>query len=172
VWRFISLKLWQGPSTWSCMQNLTMWSKSIETDKSCLTTVHNTLENDTLLKKHPHSRPVFKGVYARNSLPCLLNVPSALVGNTDPDHRMGQPWVATPGLWLALYRGCINLFFFSFFFDAMSCTSMNEVKNAMMSAHGRSFFLYLNGIVSPTRTMFVHKVHVSPWKGWCSRASI
>jgi hypothetical protein len=29
----------------------------------------------------------------------------------------------------------------------MSCTSMNEVKNAMMSAHGRSFFLYSNGIV-------------------------
>jgi hypothetical protein len=24
----------------------------------------NTLEIDTLLKKHPHSRPVFKGVYA------------------------------------------------------------------------------------------------------------
>ena len=23
-----------------------------------------------------------------------LNVPSALVGNTDPDHRMGQHWVA------------------------------------------------------------------------------
>jgi hypothetical protein len=39
-----------------------------------------------LLKKHPHSRPVFKGVYARNRLPRLLNVPSALVGNTDPDH--------------------------------------------------------------------------------------
>ena len=49
----------------------------------------NTLEIDTLLKKHPHSRPVFKGVYAR-----LLNVPSALVGNTDPDHRMGQHWIA------------------------------------------------------------------------------
>ena len=29
----------------------------------------NTLEIDTLLKKHPHSRPVFKGVYARNRLP-------------------------------------------------------------------------------------------------------
>jgi hypothetical protein len=54
----------------------------------------NTLEIDTLLKKHPHSRPVFKGVYARNRLPRLLNVPSALVGNTDPDHRMGQHWVA------------------------------------------------------------------------------
>ena len=46
------------------------------------------------MKKHFHSRPVFKGVYARNRLPRLLNVPSALVGNTDPDHRMGQHWVA------------------------------------------------------------------------------
>ena len=54
----------------------------------------NTLEIDTLLKKHPHSRPVSKGVYARNRLPRLLSVPSALVGNTDPDHRMGQHWVA------------------------------------------------------------------------------
>ena len=48
----------------------------------------NTLKIDTLLKKHPHSRPVFKGVYTRNRLPRLLNVPSALVGNTVPDHRM------------------------------------------------------------------------------------
>jgi hypothetical protein len=54
----------------------------------------NTLEIDTLLKKHPHSRPVFKEVYGRNRLPRLLNVPSVLVGNTDPDHRMGQYWVA------------------------------------------------------------------------------
>ena len=54
----------------------------------------NTLEIDTLLKKHPHTRPVFKGIYARNRLPILLNVPSALVGNTDPDHRMGQHWVS------------------------------------------------------------------------------
>jgi hypothetical protein len=46
------------------------------------------------LKKNPHSRPVFKGVYARNRLPRLLNVPSALVGNTDPNHRMGQQWFA------------------------------------------------------------------------------
>ena len=38
----------------------------------------NTLEIDTLLKKHPHSRPVFKGVYARNRLPRQLNVPSPL----------------------------------------------------------------------------------------------
>ena len=54
----------------------------------------NTLEINTLLKKHPHSRPVFKGVYTRNRLPRLLNVPSALVGNTVPDHRMWQHWGA------------------------------------------------------------------------------
>jgi hypothetical protein len=39
-----------------------------------------------------------------------------------------------------------------------------RLKNAMMSAHGRSFFLY-SKIVSPTRTIIVHKVHVSPLKG-------
>jgi hypothetical protein len=37
---------------------------------------------------------VFKEVNARNRLPRLLNVPSALVGNTDPDHPMGQHWIA------------------------------------------------------------------------------
>jgi hypothetical protein len=42
------------------------------------------------------------------------------------------------------------------------------VKNAMMSAHGRSFFLYSNGIVSPTITMFLYEIHVSPYKGWSS----
>ena len=95
MWRFISPKLWQGPSTSSCMHNLTTWSQSVETDKSCLTTVHNEYaRDDTLLKKHPHSRPVFKGFYARNRLPRLLNVPSALVGNMDPDHQMWQHWVA------------------------------------------------------------------------------
>ena len=54
----------------------------------------NTLEIDTLLKKHPHSRPVLSGAYARDRLPRLLSVHSALVGNTDTDHRMGQHWVA------------------------------------------------------------------------------
>ena len=34
------------PSTSSCMQNLTTWSKSIETDKSCLTIVHNEYARD------------------------------------------------------------------------------------------------------------------------------
>jgi hypothetical protein len=55
----------------------------------------NTIEIDTLFQKHPHSRPVFKGAHARNRLPRLLSVPSALAGNTDPDHRMGQHGVAT-----------------------------------------------------------------------------
>jgi hypothetical protein len=46
VWRLISPKLWQGPLTSSCMQSLTTWSKSVETDKSCLTTVHNEYARD------------------------------------------------------------------------------------------------------------------------------
>ena len=58
--------------------------------------MHNEYARLTLLKKHPHSRPVFNGIYARNRLHRLLNVPSALVGNTDPDpdHPMGQHWIA------------------------------------------------------------------------------
>jgi hypothetical protein len=38
---------------------------------------------------------------------------------------------------------------------------MNEVKNAMKSAHDRSFFLYSNGIVSPLKAMFVHEIDIS-----------
>ena len=95
MWRFISPKLWQGPSTSSCMLNLTTWSKSIETDKSCwLQCIINTLQIKHILKRHPRTRPVFKGVCARNRLPRLLNVPMALVGNMDPDNRVGQHWIA------------------------------------------------------------------------------
>ena len=54
----------------------------------------NTLEIDHVLKTHPSTRNVFKGVYARNKLPRRLNVPSALIGNTDPDDRPGTHWVA------------------------------------------------------------------------------
>ena len=54
----------------------------------------NTKEIDHLLKRHPNTRHVFKGVYARNRLPRRINVPSALVGNTDPDHRPGRHWIA------------------------------------------------------------------------------
>jgi hypothetical protein len=50
----------------------------------------------------------------------------------------------------------------------MSCTSMNEVKNAMKSAHGRSFFLYSNGIVSPMKAMFVHEIDISGFVWWTS----
>ena len=90
-----SPKLWEGTSTSSCMQNLTTWSKSIETDKSCLTTVHNEYVKDWhSIEKTSPLQTVFKGVYARNRLHRLLNIPSALVGNTDPDHRMWQHWVA------------------------------------------------------------------------------
>jgi hypothetical protein len=47
----------------------------------------NTLEIDHVLKTHPSTRYVFKGVYARNKLPRRLNVHSALIGNTEPDDR-------------------------------------------------------------------------------------
>jgi hypothetical protein len=49
---------------------------------------------------------------------------------------------------------------------------MNEVKNAMKSAHDRSFFLYSNGIVSPLKAMFVHEIDISGfvrWKGVYAR---
>ena len=54
----------------------------------------NTKEIDTTLKTYPGTQHVFKGVYARNRLPRHLNVPSALVGNTDPDNLPGTHWVA------------------------------------------------------------------------------
>jgi hypothetical protein len=54
----------------------------------------NTLEIDHVLKTHPSTRNVFKGVYTRNRLPRRLNVHSALIGNTDPDDRPGTDWVA------------------------------------------------------------------------------
>ena len=54
----------------------------------------NTLEIDHVLKTHPSTRNVFKGVYARNRLPRRLNVHLALIGNTDPDDRPGTHWVA------------------------------------------------------------------------------
>jgi hypothetical protein len=54
----------------------------------------NTLEIDYVLKTHPSTRNVFKGVYARNRLPGRLSVHSALIGNTEPDDRPGTRWVA------------------------------------------------------------------------------
>jgi len=53
----------------------------------------NTLEIEDVLKKHPGTRFVLKGVYARNRLPRQLNVPSALVGNTEPDSLDGEHWI-------------------------------------------------------------------------------
>jgi hypothetical protein len=42
----------------------------------------------------------------------------------------------------------------------VSSTSMNQVIDAMLSAHRASFFLNSDCIVSPTRTMFVQESHV------------
>jgi hypothetical protein len=52
--------------------------------------------------------------------------------------------------------------------SAMSCTSMNEVKIAMKSAHDRSFFLYSNDIVSPLKAMFVHEIDCYLLNMWLS----
>ena len=54
----------------------------------------NTLEIEDVLKNHPGTRFMLKGVYARNRLPRQLNVPSALVGNTEPDSLDGEHWIA------------------------------------------------------------------------------
>jgi hypothetical protein len=54
----------------------------------------NTLEIDHVLKTHPITRHVFKGVYARNRLPINLSEPSALIWNTDPHDRPETHWVA------------------------------------------------------------------------------
>ena len=54
----------------------------------------NTLEIDHVLKTHPSTSNVFKGVYARNRLHRRLSVPSASIGNKDPDDRPGTHWVA------------------------------------------------------------------------------
>jgi hypothetical protein len=54
----------------------------------------NTIEIDHVLKTHPSTRNVFKEVYVRNRLSRILSVPSALIGNTDPDVRSGTHWVA------------------------------------------------------------------------------
>jgi hypothetical protein len=37
-----------------------------------------------------------------------------------------------------------------------------------VSAYIGAFFVNSDGVVSPTPTMFVHKVYVSPYKGWSS----
>jgi hypothetical protein len=37
-----------------------------------------------------------------------------------------------------------------------TCVMKKNIRN------NKTFFLYSNGIVNPTRIMFVHKVHVSP----------
>ena len=50
----------------------------------------------------------------------------------------------------------------------VSSTSMNQVIDAMLSAHRASFFLNSDCIVSPTRTLFVQESHVCDLVGWLS----
>ena len=46
--------------------------------------------------------------------------------------------------------------------QGFSGTSVYKIKDTVVSAYSGAFFLNSNGVVSPTRTMFVHKVRVSP----------
>ena len=43
-----------------------------------------------------------------------------------------------------------------------SGTSVYQIKYTVLSAYSGAFFLNSDGVVSPTRTMFVHKVYVGP----------
>ena len=52
------------------------------------------IEIENVLKNHPGTRFVFKGVYARNRLPRQLNAPSVLVRNTEPDSLDGEHGIA------------------------------------------------------------------------------
>ena len=49
-----------------------------------------------------------------------------------------------------------------------SSTAMNQVIDAMLSAHRASFLLNSDRIVSPTRTMFVQESHVCGLVEWLS----
>jgi len=44
----------------------------------------------------------------------------------------------------------------------VSSTSVYQVIDAVLYVYSGAFFLNSDGVVSPTRTMFVHKVHVRP----------
>ena len=52
------------------------------------------IEIEDVLKNHPGTRFVFKGVHARNRLPRQLNAPSALVRNTKPESLDGEHGIA------------------------------------------------------------------------------
>ena len=52
-----------------------------------------------------------------------------------------------------------------------SGTSVYQIKYTVVSAYNGAFFLNSNGVVSSTRTMLYHKVHVSTKKG-CSSCGV
>jgi hypothetical protein len=106
----------------------------------------NTLEIDHVLKKHPSTRNVFKGVYTRNRLPRRLNVPSALIGNTDSDDRPGTYWVSLMHKSLDYVCGfsrvyqCSRSIAHGFF-----GTSVYHIKYTVVSAYSGAFFLNSDG---------------------------
>ena len=55
----------------------------------------NSQQLDTILRYNQYSKKYFKGVYAANQLPFILDsYPAAFVVNTDPSDLPGTHWVA------------------------------------------------------------------------------
>jgi hypothetical protein len=81
----------------------------------------NTLEIDNLLKNHPHSRPVFKGVYARNTFDPLSH---PIEGHSVFIHACD---------WLYI-EVALTFFSFSFFcFFHNTCLASNNTNFCTMS---------------------------------------
>ena len=85
----------------------------------------NTLEIEDVLKNHPGTRFVFKGEYARNRLPRQLNVPSALVGKTEPDSLDGEHWIVN-------------------YYDPMGLPPYQAAYVAFLNKHCTSWTYYTN----------------------------
>lgn len=54
----------------------------------------NTREINRILRQHPVTKNIFKGVFPCDSIPNQINPPFALVCNTDPSTKPGEHWVA------------------------------------------------------------------------------
>jgi hypothetical protein len=63
---------------------------------------------ESIMKKDDQIKNIFKGVFARNELPQIINYPAALIFNTQDRNKDGEHW-------LAVYFDSINL---CYFFDS------------------------------------------------------
>lgn len=72
----------------------------------------------SLLNKHNKVKPIFRGVYAKNMIPQLVNKPCAIVFNTAPIEKDGH--------WVGIY---INDKGIGEYFDSMGMAPNIEFKN-------------------------------------------